>query len=83
MPAQAGRPCPNTGDSSTGDQTITRGVGGIVTVYLANIFHATFITHQLRQTVDELRAILGNQPGIGLQQLIHELPAADAASRWR
>src|SRR6266852_9971693 len=69
---------PNTGESSAGDQTVARGVGGIVAIDFANVFDATIVAHELRQAIDELRAIFGDQPGIGFQQLIHQLPAADA-----
>src|SRR5882672_5578565 len=58
--ASARERCPNTGESSTGDQTIPRSVGGIVAVHLANIFHAAIVAHQLRNAVDQLPAIIGD-----------------------
>ena len=71
-------PCPNTGEPSAGDQTVARGVGGIVAVGLANVFHARGIAHQQRQALDQLRAILCDDPAIRFQQLVHQLPATDA-----
>src|SRR5258708_32505725 len=58
--AKARGRCPNTGESSTGDQTIPRSVGGIVAVHLANIFNAAIVARQLRNGVDQLSAILGD-----------------------
>src|SRR6266478_8126928 len=49
---------PNTGEPSAGDQSVARGVGGIVAFHLANVLDAAVVAHQLRQTLDELRAIL-------------------------
>ncbi len=66
------------GQARTANEAVARGVGGIVAVHLADVFHAALIANKLRQTLDEPRAILGDQPGIGFQQLIHQLPAADA-----
>ena len=43
---------PNTGEPSAGDQSITRGIGGIIAVDFANIFEAALIAHQLRNTFD-------------------------------
>ena len=71
-------PSPNTGEPSAGDQSVARGVGGIVAFHFANIFDAMIVAHQQRQAFDQLRAILGDDPGIGLEHLIHQLPAADA-----
>src|SRR3979490_1858280 len=34
---------PNTGEPSAGDQSITRGVGGVVAVYLANVLDAAIV----------------------------------------
>src|SRR5256885_7341821 len=78
VPAEARVPCPNTGEAYAGDQTITRGIRGIVAIDLANIFAAVPIADELRQTVDQLGAIFRNEPSVRLQQLIHELPAADS-----
>jgi hypothetical protein len=83
MPAQAGWPCPNTGEASAGDQTITRGIRGIVAFHFADVFDAALIADELRQTLDELRAIFGDEPGIRLEQLIHVLPAANAIRHRR
>ena len=43
---------PNTSEPSAGDQSIARGVGGIIAVDFANIFEAALIAHQLRNTFD-------------------------------
>src|SRR6266699_3178076 len=43
---------PNTGEPSAGDQSVTRGVGGIIAVHLANIFLAAIVAHQLRNAFD-------------------------------
>src|SRR5260370_29550347 len=69
---------PNTGEPSAGDQSITRGVGGVVAVHLANVFDATRVAHQQRHAFDQLRAIVGDDPGIGFEHLVHQLPAAYA-----
>src|SRR5438045_8467113 len=84
-PAEARVPCPNTGEAYAGDQTITRGIRGIVAINLANIFAAVPIADELRQAVDQLGAICRNEPSVRLQQPVHELPAADSiiiGGRW-
>src|ERR1700761_587683 len=44
-----GKPCPNTGESSAGDQSIARRIRGIIAFHFANIFHAAVIANQQRQ----------------------------------
>src|SRR2546423_12792633 len=78
MPAGARVPCPNTGEAYAGDQTITRGIRGIVAIHFANIFAAVPIAYELRQAVDQHGAIFRNEPRVPPQQLIHKLPAADS-----
>ena len=44
-PGRAKRCRPNTGQACTGDQTVARGVGGIIAVGLANVFDARVVAH--------------------------------------
>ncbi len=69
---------PNTGDPSAGDQSITRGIGGVVAVHFANIFLAAIVADQLGNAFDQLRARFRDEPAVRFQELVHQLPAADA-----
>ncbi len=55
---------PNTGEPSAGDQSVARGVGGIIALDLANIFAASFVAHELRNAIDQPLAIFGDDPGV-------------------
>ncbi len=68
----------NAGESSAGNQSVASGVGRVIAVRFANVFDAIFVAHEDRQAVDQLRAIVSDEPRVGLEQLVHELPAADA-----
>jgi hypothetical protein len=68
----------NTGDSSAGDQTIARGIGGIIAVHFANVFDAAHVSDQGRHARNQLLAVFRDDPRVRLQHLVHELPAADA-----
>src|SRR2546422_8850592 len=54
---------PNTGQPSAGDQSIARGVGGIIALDFANIFAAAIVAYELRNAFDQLGAIFGDDPG--------------------
>src|SRR5437899_11396413 len=54
---------PNTGEPSAGDQSVSRGVGGIVAFHIATVLDAAIVARRARQTLDEPRAILGDPPG--------------------
>jgi hypothetical protein len=41
----SGERCPNTGESSAGDQTVARGVGGIIAIHFADVFDAAIVAH--------------------------------------
>src|SRR3989442_15777716 len=69
---------PNTGEPSAGDQSIARGVGGIIALDFANIFAAAIVAYELRNAFDQLGAIFGDDPGVRFHHLVHQLPSADA-----
>src|SRR5579885_1626998 len=81
LPAERARRIPWRGqarEARAGDEAVARGVGGIVAIHFANIFDAALVADQLRQAFDEPGAIFRDEPGIAFEQLIHQLPAADA-----
>src|SRR5271156_2929042 len=53
VPAGAGGLRRDTGESYTGDQSISSGIGGVIAFHFADVFDAVIVAHQQRQAVDQ------------------------------
>src|SRR6202030_3847815 len=58
--------------------TVARGVGGIVAFHFFYVFDARHIAHEGRDRANQLDAIVGEEPLVRVEHLVHQHPAADA-----
>src|ERR1700757_1188864 len=59
-------------------QAVAGGVGGVVAVHFFYVFDAGHVADERRDGANQLDAIVGEEPLVGVEHLVHQHPAADA-----
>src|ERR1700722_10356224 len=61
-----------------GFQAVAGGVGWVVAIHFFYVLDAGHVADERRDGANQLDAIVGEEPLVGVKHLVHEHPAADA-----